>query len=314
MCRVYNTIGCLNTIQFKLVKNDIDDFNSLDELISFKKNYDNNEQKIISDHNLIIQEEKIFLENEISELDILIQKRIAELRKKLRENLDQLNLQIENLPETNSKIIPTIKEYWTNLLICLRFWFLQIISSFRITLFKFQAKKLLSKKKKRLKYISTNFQNAVYKSSFKDLKKFEIKKETIENLNNTIYGAIGEQKVEDLLKKLPENYTLINDFCYTFEKPLNHNGDYIKSIQIDHLLISPSGIFLIETKNWSTHSINNTNLRSPVQQILRTNFALFRILADKTSKSSWNFARQHWGNRKIPIKNIVVFTNNVPRE
>jgi hypothetical protein len=39
------------------------------------------------------------------------------------------------------------------------------------------------------------------------------------------------------------------------------------SVQIDHLLVSPFGVFLIETKNWSDQSLNNLSLRSPVQQI-----------------------------------------------
>ena len=37
----------------------------------------------------------------------------------------------------------------------------------------------------------------------------------------------------------------------------------IKSIQIDHILVTNSGIFLIETKNWSEKSLNNPSLRSP---------------------------------------------------
>ncbi|MBZ4034782.1 hypothetical protein K6T82_08390 [Flavobacterium sp. 17A] len=74
------------------------------------------------------------------------------------------------------------------------------------------------------------------------------------------------------------------------------------------------GIFIIETKNWSNHSLDNLDLRSPVQQILRTNYALFKLLDITSRKHNWNFVRQHWGNRKIPIKNIIVFINNPPRE
>lgn len=311
MCRVYNTIGCLNTIQFELFKNSIDEFNSLNDLINFQKNYQINEQKIVSDHNLLVEKERVFLEKEISELNTLIPEKINDLKNELRLTLDNLNQEIENLPETNSKIILVIKDYWVNLIIHIKFWSIQLLLPLKIILFKYRSKKMLSKKNKHLEYISTNFKDAVNESSFEDLRRLKIKKDTIDKLNNTIYGAIGEQKVENQLKKLTDDYILINDFCYTFKTPIHHDNDYIKSIQIDHLLISPSGIFIIETKNWSNDSINNIELRSPVKQILRTNFALFKILANNTS---WNFARQHWGNRKIPIKNIIVFINNVPRE
>ncbi|MDQ6469538.1 nuclease-related domain-containing protein [Flavobacterium sp. LHD-80] len=138
----------------------------------------------------------------------------------------------------------------------------------------------------------------------------------IENLNKTIYGALGEQKVEKTLRILSDDFILINDFCCSFSPPIRNkaNNDSIHSIQIDHLLISTAGIFLIETKNWSDKSINNLDLRSPVEQILRSNFALYKLLSEKKTKRNWNFARQHWGDRKIPIKNIIVFTNNKPVE
>lgn len=312
MCRVYNTIGCLNVIQSNLVKNNIDEFCTLNELINFRKNYYNNQQKIISDHALFIKEEKVILEKDITELKIDISNRKEELKEELRQRLDNYNQEIEKLPETNSKIIPTIKDYWINLNICIKFWLTQLQFYFKIAIFTYHVKKILSKKTKRFEYISENFEDAVKESSFKDLEVFAIKKEIIENLNNTIYGAIGEQKVENTLKELSDDYILINDFCCSFNPPINYNGNYIKSIQIDHLLISPSGIFLIETKNWSGQSISNIDLRSPVQQVLRTNFALCKILTERTNMLNRNLNRHHWGIRKIPIKNIIVFTNNMP--
>ncbi|WP_163411001.1 nuclease-related domain-containing protein [Flavobacterium ajazii] len=314
MCRVYNTIGCLNTIQFHLVKNNIDEFNSLNELISFRKNYHINEQKIISDHTSLIEKEKITLEKELSELNIVIPKRENDLKEELKERLDYYNQEIENLPQTNSKIIPIIKDYWINLVLCTKFWLIQLIYYFKVIFFKYQAKKMLSKKNKRFEYLALHFQNAVKESSVTDFKILERKKEVIESLNNTIYGALGEQKVENILRKLSDDYILINDFCCSFNPPIKHKNDSIKSIQIDHLLISPSGIFLIETKNWSKNSIDNLDLRSPVQQVLRTNFALYKILTEKINKSNLFFSRNHWGNRKIPIKNIIVFSNNKPFE
>lgn len=191
MCRVYNTIGCLNTIQFHLVKNNIDEFNSLNELISFQKNYHINRQKIISDHTSIVEKEKIILQKELSELSLGVSKRKKNLKEELKEKLEYYNQEIENLPQTNSKIIPIIKDYWMNLVLCTKFWLIQFIVYFKIAIFMYRAKKLLSKKTKRFEYISENFQDAVKESSIYDLQVFERKKEIIENLNNTIYGAIG---------------------------------------------------------------------------------------------------------------------------
>jgi hypothetical protein len=91
-----------------------------------------------------------------------------------------------------------------------------------------------------------------------------------------IAGAVGEDMVVGELKKLSGNRVLINDFSIVFENPRYHKqtNSRIRSIQIDHLLINTSGIFIIETKNWSKASIASLDLWSPLQQVQRANFAL----------------------------------------
>ncbi len=52
-------------------------------------------------------------------------------------------------------------------------------------------------------------------------------------------GALGEEYIEKLLQNLPDNFLIINNF------ETNYHGD------IDHIVIAPAGVFLIETKNTS---------------------------------------------------------------
>ena len=52
-------------------------------------------------------------------------------------------------------------------------------------------------------------------------------------------GKRGEQRVFSILKRLPDEYYIWNDIV------LQRNG---YSVQIDHVVISPYGIFVIETK------------------------------------------------------------------
>ncbi|CAM3513451.1 hypothetical protein [Flavobacterium chungbukense] len=176
MCRVYKTIGCLNTIQRELVTNNIDEFNSINELIDFQKNFHITEQSIISHHSKQIQDEKLYLENEISELSNLIDNKINELKNELRKNLNDFNQEIEDLSNPNSKIIATIKNYWGNLIIHIKFWYIQFKLPVTIYIFKHSSKKLISKKNQRLDYISRDFEDAVNKSSSTDLQKLELKK------------------------------------------------------------------------------------------------------------------------------------------
>ncbi|MDQ6469539.1 hypothetical protein RB619_02705 [Flavobacterium sp. LHD-80] len=176
MCRVYNTIGCLNAIQLNLVRYNVDEFHTLNELINFRKNYQFHQQEIIADHTLFMQDEKTALETEISELTTAIPQNKNELEERLRQQLDDYNQEIENLPETKSRIIPTIKDYWLNLIICSKFWYAQLEFQYKIKLFDYQAKKLLSEKNKRFEYLSANFQDAITESCHTDLAAFEKKK------------------------------------------------------------------------------------------------------------------------------------------
>jgi hypothetical protein len=143
-------------------------------------------------------------------------------------------------------------------------------------------------------------------------RKLEFIKETVEGLYSTIAGAIGENAVVSELQKLSDKYYLINDFSLNFSPPIfnKRENDRIYSIQIDHLLISQSGIFVLETKNWNAKSIENLDLRSPVEQIRRASFALFVFLNSDNNKG---LVRNHWGNKKIPIRNIIVMTNKAPK-
>ena len=55
-------------------------------------------------------------------------------------------------------------------------------------------------------------------------------------------GAFGERTVSGRLNSLGEHYIVIDDLLIP-----NAHGD----TQIDHVVVSPFGIFVIETKCWS---------------------------------------------------------------
>jgi predicted RNA-binding Zn-ribbon protein involved in translation (DUF1610 family) len=57
-----------------------------------------------------------------------------------------------------------------------------------------------------------------------------------------IKGKYGEKRVSSILISLPDEYYLFNDIY------IQVNG---KSVQIDHVIVSPYGIFVIETKNYT---------------------------------------------------------------
>jgi hypothetical protein len=163
---------------------------------------------------------------------------------------------------------------------------------------------------------TNNFDNIVYKTACNELNQLDRIVNIISENENLYYGAIGEQKVIEELKKLPSQYCVINDFRKKFDKPLyiKQENDRIYSIQIDHIVVGPSGLFVIETKNWSTNSINNAELFSPVKQIKRSSYALFVLLNEKVQNNYFKTFTNHWGITKISPSNIVVPINHTPNQ
>lgn len=175
-------------------------------------------------------------------------------------------------------------------------------------LYYFKVRKLI----RRHAALLNNYEAVLSQRSADSYRKLEFIKETVDGLYSIIAGAVGENAVVCELQKLSDKYYLINDFSLKFDPPIfnKRDNDRIYSIQIDHLLVCQSGIFVLETKNWSSKSIEDLDLRSPVEQIKRASFALFVFL---NSDNNQGLVQNHWGRKKIPIKNIIVMTNKAPK-
>jgi Nuclease-related domain len=317
MCRTYNMIGSLTTLKSHLKENNIHDFKSLKEVIDFQRSYPTLRQQLISNHEKLIEQEKNILNTDLQQLDITIETQKQQAEQRLIIEIDKLKQQLIFLNNGGS----------TNL-------FQKLTKEFRKWDYKRQLRqkehnfdievkrsinKLVDKrqvKNKRYQFITSQFNMAVEKSAQTALSEIERTKSVIDELSSFIYGALGEQKVVKTLEGLPDEYFLINDFAVSFSPAIynRQENDYIKSIQIDHLLVAPSGIFLIETKNWSEKSLENLSLRSPVKQIKRTSFVLFKLLNNEMNYFHLRLDKHHWGDKKISIKNLIVLTNTKPKE
>lgn len=313
MCRVYNEVGSLREIKSYLQKHNLNEFNSLNELLTFQRNYSGAQQQIISNHSLLIEEERNVLRAEIEQLENYIEKRKIEIEQKLRFDLDKLKHELVGIPSTPSNFLQTLINSLKKVWLKIKIRNIKLLFDSKIAHSVKKSTTTLAKKSTRYQFIRSDFNEAVKLSSLPEMQKLERIKHIIDEINPSIYGALGEQRVSDELGSLPDEYILINDFTCSFDPPIYNRQEnhYIKSVQIDHILISPAGIFLIETKNWSENSLNNLSLRSPVEQIRRTSFALFKILNGKTTNL---LNRHHWGDRKVSIRNLIVLINQKPKE
>lgn len=316
MCKIYNSVGSLTTVKNHLSLHNINDFNSLNEVINFQKNYNTTREGIISKHKILIERERECLEIEIAELEKSIKTFKAIVEKNLLHEIDDLNQQYSSFLSVNrTRFIQRCINYLKKRILA------QKISDRKMN-FKSRVDDSIRKtfttfpqKFNRYQYLISHFEDAINESCLLSLNELDRKKIIIEEVKNSIYGALGEQKVVNVLNDLPDDYILINDFCLSFDKPIYNpqQRQYIKSIQIDHILVSSAGLFLIETKNWSNNAVNSLSLRSPVEQICRLNFAVFKLLTGAIKTNALHFNRHHWGQQKIPIRNLIVLTWSNPK-
>lgn len=103
-----------------------------------------------------------------------------------------------------------------------------------------------------------------------------------------LIGADGEEFVIGVLSQLPAEYHVINDVNIHFDRAIywKKRREYIKNCQIDHIVVGPTGIFLLETKNWKSSDIG---LKSDTlkHQVQRANLALWYYLKDFYWRSEW---------------------------
>jgi len=317
MCKTYNPIGSLTSLKTHLYRHGINDFKSLKEVIDFKHSYSTSRQKIISQHESVIKREKDSLSSDLLELETTIEEKKHQLAIELNEEIDRLKVVLNNMSiHAPTNFVQQLTRAFKKWYYKRKVHYCANSKDFKIRNAVKSLVDLQQDKTNRFQYITSHFDEAVLQSGAFHLTELERKKSVIEEASSFIYGALGEQKVVKELESLSDDYFLINDFSISFSEPIynSQENDYIRSIQIDHLLISPAGIFLIETKNWSEKSLDNFSLRSPVQQVKRTSFVLFKLLNNEIANYHLPLDRHHWGIKKMPIKNLIVLTNSKPKE
>jgi hypothetical protein len=112
----------------------------------------------------------------------------------------------------------------------------------------------------------------------------------LERNKSFLIGAQGEELVIDHLSQLSNEYHVFNDVNLHFRPAIywKEKNDYIISSQIDHLVIGPTGVFLIETKNWKSSDID-VKSSDLVFQVRRSSYALWKYLINYYQKPKiWN--------------------------
>lgn len=316
MTQVYGQIESLKKIRETLDQKGISRFNSIGDLNKFIKNYEREQEELFYNIEQGFERELRSLQAEALKLQKIYNALKTTAETRLNGIIGKFKKKCEILKAGPAKNAFIELGNWYLLQIFLGIKFILEKSYYGIIwLQTYRAKKQLTEILEEVNTLMANRQSTISNQFAAEFKKLEYIKSVVTEIKPLIAGAIGEQLVANELGKLSNTDVLFNDFSLSFNPPIynKNDNDRIFSIQIDHLLVTKAGIFIIETKNWSKESIARPDLRSPIKQIRRTSYALFVALNSDKSVGSIIPRPHHWGNKELPVRNIVAMINHKPK-
>ncbi len=307
MSHIINRSGAETDLFSNLSQRGIHRFSSIPDMISFKRNYqreidDFREQKaaeVKAEIGHLVEEEK--------SLRTDYERRYAEQVELTNDEINRIREKMATLPRS---IVAHIRRYYlAKRLQTLERDFDQIVAEPLRGL-----REQIDDTARQSAYLVANHEEVVTRRSAPFITEIERTVNVLSELAPVIYGAIGEQKAIELLRSLPDSYYVVNDYQRSFHRPLHMKSedDWIYSIQLDHVVVGPTGVFVIETKYWSPKSIASNNLFSPVKQLRRGGFALFVLINNGIRE--YHAFNNHWGAAQISVGNILLMMNATTNE
>lgn len=88
-------------------------------------------------------------------------------------------------------------------------------------------------------------------------------------------GAVAEVAVINELRSLPVGCSVFNDVRLEADRYIHFEGNPLMSAQIDTLVITPAGVFVVEVKNWSREFAQSGEGFSPFEQVERASYLVY---------------------------------------
>ena len=304
MAIFHNTIGSLTVLKAELQKAGVYDLHSVREVQDFQANYFHIRQEIIKEHGQKLSQERADLKPRTAAAKL-------ELDQKTEESLLSIQAKIDGL-RYKREVVAGLFRFWLDIQIRIA----EKTMPRRVNRATQKLKSEYLALHERLEFLWNRFDEAVLESAKAPLESLDKKKLVVDRVSPLVAGAIGEQKVVRALEALSDEFHVINDFNKTFSKAMynQRTGQHIQSIQLDHVVVGPSGVFVIETKHWSDDTIRNHKGFSPVEQVKRGGWVLFTLLNSSYGKGLLGKIQHRWGHVKIPVRNLLVMTNKMPRQ
>ena len=109
------------------------------------------------------------------------------------------------------------------------------------------------------------------------------------------WGAAGELNVLQELRKLDDRYHILCDVNIQLKKYVSYNGQWtLRSAQMDFVVVGPTGIYVMEVKNWGSDQVNHHKGLNPHEQV------------DRAGRVLWIYLKQHSFFYKPRVTNLLV--------
>jgi len=126
-------------------------------------------------------------------------------------------------------------------------------------------------------------------------------------------GAKGENKVIDKLSQLSNEYHVLCGVRIELPHFISYSGKKdLGSAQIDFVVVSKKGVYVIEVKNWSDDFVDQGDYFSPHEQAGRAGRLLWHVLKSwRSSPKVTSVILSIKGNIKYDPNYKVVFVTNI---
>jgi hypothetical protein len=315
MAQVYGQVESLTRVLRGLAQVGHKGLSRLDQVLQLRTEVEEAYGLLEDQQYALLERESIALEEEVHQLQIVYEQALADRIKKQEAEITELDEQLIRLRTRGQENL------WLGLRTILFAGLINIYRNARQDRFARQRQSFKAREerpvrelKSRLSYLKTYPEKVVHERMLEADERLVQTKQLLDAMNSTLIGAVGEDRVYRELMRLPDTYFVLNDFFVEFDPPLYHQstGSYIRQVQVDHLVISRAGVFLIETKNWSKDSFDRARSWTPEDQIQRAGYALFILLNGKGFFKWRFFDRRYWKPQKIRVRNVVALTRHKP--
>ena len=234
--------------------------------------------RFLDDYPEILAEAEKVEEKRQDDIILALEERETQLNQQLKDDIEKRTREVyTHILKINDRIDES-DSFFMILVYIIWFWGANLISSYRIHLPFIGAKWSIERfKKHKEKTIADKPENI--RSAGKNITETQ---QFLSRNNSLLLNAKEEEEVISVLSTLPDEYQVLSGVNLHFFDPIYwcKRKDKVRYNQIDHIVIGPTGLFLVGTKSWkgSDVEIKTDDLK---RQVRLANFTLWCHMKDE---------------------------------